>query len=214
MKKFVLAVGLVCLASTQVQAEAFGSVFGNLSSARTIGNGMGDFGGGVGIADGTSVFGRFTYGTSQYSELRLKLGIIDDEGIDAQIAVGADFQYHFLEVTRDQQGRTTTPFDLATGGLFEWVDLEFVSVFQIGTFLVGSHPFQLQNGGVLSPYARLNVRLESKSFDTDFIDDQTDLEFGVHGGVEWQVNDVIDLYGEFQIDGNDGVFLGIDFSVM
>src|SRR6056297_2928312 len=121
MKKLVLAVCIICLVSMSArtvsgQTISGGSAFGNLSSARTIGQGMADFGGGVGIADVTSVFGRFTYGTSEFSELRLKLGIIDDEGIDAELVLGADFQYHFLEVTRDEQGRTTTPFDLATGG--------------------------------------------------------------------------------------------------
>lgn len=214
MKKLVLAVCALCLVSTSAQADGFGSAFGNLSSARTIGQGMADFGGGVGIADGTSVFGRFTYGTSEFSELRLKLGVIDDEGIDAELVLGADFQYHFLEVTRDEQGRTTTPFDLATGGTFEWVDLGFASVWQLGAFLTGSHPFMMRNGSVLSPYARLGVRLENASFEGDFLEDQSELEFGLHAGVEWEATDIIDLYAEFQLDGNDGLFLGIDFNVM
>jgi len=213
MKKIVIAVAAVCLVSASVQAEAVGSMFGNLSSARTIGQGRGNFGGGVGIADATSVFGRFTYGTSQYSELRLKLGIVDDEGIDAELGLGADFQYHFMEVQRDSQGRVTTPLDMAGGALFEWVDLGPVSVLQLGAFITASHPFAMQNGSTLSPYGRLNVRIESVSYDGP-LDNQTDLRFGFHGGVKWAVTNLIDLYGEFQLDGNDGLFLGIDFNVM
>lgn len=215
MKKIVLVAACFILFAAAANADSFGSAFGNLATARTLDQGRADFGGGVGIADGTSVFGRFTYGTSQFSELRLKLGIIDGDASDAELALGADFQYHFLEVTRDEQGNMTTPFDLAAGGLFEWVDFSGISIWQLGGFVTGSHPFALKSGGVLSPYARINVRLESVSDDTEFgSGDSSDLEFGLHLGTEWMVNDMINLYGEFQLDGNDGLFLGIDFNVM
>lgn len=215
MKKIALVIACVSMIATTAGASSFGSAFGNLSSARTIGEGKADFGGGVGIADGTSVFGRFTYGTSQFSELRLKLGIIDGDGSDAELTLGADFQYHFLEVARDEQGRTTSPFDLAAGGMFEWVDFGGVSLWQLGAFMTGSHPFAMQNGSTLSPYARINIRLESVSVDTQFGGgDSSDLEFGLHLGTEWQATDVITFYGEFQLDGNEGLFLGLDFNVM
>jgi hypothetical protein len=37
---------------------------------------------------------------------------------------------------------------------------------------------------------------------------------GLNGGVQWQMTSTVALYTEFQIDGNDGIFLGIDFGVM
>lgn len=188
---------------------AAGSSFGCLTTATSLGQGRGTFGGGVGIADGTCAFGTFKYGLSKFTDGRLKLGIRDEGGAaDAEITFGADFKWQFWNVG---QGRRE-PLDMALGGFFEFVDAGGVSVFQFGGQLFGSYPFRLSGGGTLSPYGRFNIRMESLSGDRGGSD--TNLEFGLNGGVAWKATPTVEFYTEFQVDGNDGVFIGIDFSVM
>lgn len=193
---------------------SFGSAFGALGSAQTIGQGKGNFGLGVGIADATSFFGSFTYGMGKYTDGRLRLGLVDADGGDTEIAFGADFKWHFWEA---EVGRKD-PLDMAVGGLFEYVDFGGASVMQFGTHLTGSYPFKMKNGSLISPYSRLNVRLESVSFDlpagAQGDDSDSNLEFGICFGTAIEFSNAITAFGEFQLDGNDGLFLGIDFNVM
>jgi hypothetical protein len=216
MKKlFVLTVALVAAAATSASAvSAHGSAFGNFATATTLGQGKGAFGVGVGIADATSVVGWFNYGLSTYIDGRLKLGLIDNS--ETEVTFGADFKYQFWSAT----GTVPNPLDMAVGGFFEFVDYGPLSVLQVGGDLKGSYPFTLSNNTVLSPYGRFQIRLENASWDAEWVgpglgsDSESELEFGVNGGVSWQLTRNITAYGEFQIDGNDGVFLGIDFGVL
>jgi len=191
-----------------------GSAFGSLTTARAIGQGAGNFGFAVGFADATSFTGSFTYGLSQYTDGRLKLGLIDSDNSDAKLTLGADFKWQFWNYGPG----STHPFDFAVGGFFEFVDLDAASAFQIGGHLIGSYPIVLTRGGTLTPYGRFNARLEALSFDRPVgasgDDSDTNLEVGLSGGVEWKMTTTVSLFGEFQIDGNDGVFLGVDFNVM
>lgn len=203
------------IVSTSAQAASFGSAFGSLSTARAVGQGVGNFGGGIGIADATSFFTSFTYGTSQYTDIKLKLGLIDADGSDTKFVLGSDFKWQYLSTVQDK-----TPVDLAFGGLFEYASLDAASVFQIGAFISSSIPIALKSGGSLSPYGRFNARLESISWDlpnvpgVDRDDSESNLEVGFHGGVEWRPTNTLSVYGEFQLDGNDGLFLGVDINVM
>ncbi len=213
MKKVIVLTGvLVILTVSGVMADrSAGSVFGTFTTAKALGQGSGVFGGGVGIADATSVVGWFGYGMSDYIDGRLKLGLVDNDGGDTEISLGADFKYQFWSV----EGTVANPIDMAVGGFIEYVDYGAASIFQIGGNVIGSYPFLLQNGTTLSPYGRFNVRLESWSLDVPpSSDSDSELEFGLNGGVAWQVSPTVTLYGEFQFDGNDGIFLGIDFSVL
>jgi hypothetical protein len=104
--------------------------------------------------------------------------------------------------------------------LFEYVSGDFISVLQLGGFALGSYPFVLSNGSTLSPYGRLNLRMENLSVDwpggtpPGLDDSESNLEFGLHAGVAWKFGSTATAYGEFQLDGNDGLFLGLDFNVM
>lgn len=210
-KTHLIAMLLVGLCAASVAAEGIGSMFGTMTTARALGMGKVDFGAGVGIADATSVFGTLTYGLSRYTDGRLKVGIVD-EADDINLTLGADLKWQFWDVN---EGRRE-PLDLAFSGFFEYLDVQSVTAFQFGAAVIGSYPFALNNGGTLSPYGKFNVRLESLSWDTPFVGDDesdSDIEFGINGGVQWQATSVIGLYGEFQFDGNDGVFFGINFNV-
>jgi len=219
MKKLiVITIALVTLTATNSLAANFyeathGSTFGNFATGRTSDQGRGAFGFGAGIAKYTSVVGWFSYGLSQYTDGRLKLSLVDaDEDSDnIEIAFGADFKYQFWSVN----GAVPNPLDMALGGFLEYADYGLKSALQVGGQIIGSYPFTLQNGTILSPYGRFNVRLEDRSEEfKEGEKSESDLEFGLNGGVAWQVSPTVNVYGEFQIDGNDGIFLGIDFSVL
>ncbi len=216
MKKVLLSVMVLgLLAGTHAVAKnAVGSAFGTVSTAHGIGMGNASFQGVIGIADATTVSGAFRYGFSDYLDGRLKLGLYDGDE-DAEIVFGADMTFQVWTVS--QQSRN--PIELAFGGMFEFVSPGDATIWQLGGYSIGSYPFLLNNGMTLSPYGRLNIRVENYSIDypDDFpLDDADDseLEFGFNGGAMLRINETINAYGEFQIDGNDGVFFGIEFLVM
>lgn len=211
MRKSIIAVLslLLIMTSSSLAISAAGSAFGTLTTARTLGMGVGNFGLSVGLADLTSVGGTLTYGLSAHTDGRIKFGLVDSDDSDAGLMLGADFKYQLISV----EGVKNGPFDMAIGGFVEYYDVEWFSVVQVGAQFIGSYPFKLQNKTTLSPYGRFNVRLESLTRD-GVGDGETNLEIGLNGGVEWKISNVMGLYGEFQIDGNDGVFFGIDFNIM
>ncbi|MBK7143450.1 MAG: hypothetical protein IPH75_15370 [bacterium] len=212
MKHLLLIVMLVvCLVAAQATAGGVGSAFGTMTTASAMGQGKANFGAGVGIADATTVFGTLEYGLSRYTDGRLKLGLYDADD-DLKFTIGADLKWQFWDMN---QGRRE-PFDMAFGGFFEYLSVENFSIFQVGAMAIGSYPIALNNGGTLSPYAKLNVRLESLSWDdapAGYDDSESDIRFGLNGGVCWQATSVIGLFGEFQLDGNDGIFLGLNFNI-
>jgi hypothetical protein len=209
----VMLVGVLALGTSTTIQAALGSAFGALATADPIGQGRGEFGFGVGIADATSFTGSFTYGLSQYMNGRIKLGLLDSDGSDMKFVLGGDFGWQFLGVDMNRN----RPFDLAAGGLFEYVSFDYGSVLQLGAHITGSYPFKLSTGGELIPYGRFNVRMESVSWDSPLAgadDSDTNLEVGFNGGVKWKLAPTVSLFGEFQIDGNDGVFLGVSIGAL
>lgn len=205
---------LLIIAAPQAYSDdTFGSVFGTLATAHSMGQGVGDFGFAVGIADATSIIGSFSYGMSQYTDGRAKIALVDADNADTKIAFGADFKWQFWSFGT---GETSDPFDMALGGMFEYVDVGPVSAFQVGGQWLASYPVLLKNNRTLSPYGRFNIRLESASFDNGVggDDSSSNIRFGLNGGVAFELTDELTLFGEFQIDGNDGVFFGLDFNVM
>ena len=216
MKRIVIAAILmlaVIFTATPAKAEGVGSVFGNLMTAQALGQGKGDFTAGVGIADATSFFGQFNYGLSQYMNGRLKVGLADPgEGADTKLVLGADLMWQIWDYTGAPENKH--PFDMALGGMFEWADYEFISVIELGGFALGSYPIVMQNGSVLTPYGRFGIRWENVDFDFPGAESNSDLEFGINGGLEWEITDATSLFGEFQFDGNDGVFFGVNFNGM
>jgi len=207
---WIVAILCVMLGASAFAYDAVGSAFGALSTAEALGQGKANLGAGVGIADATSAFGQLTYGLSKYVDGRLKLGLRDDQ--DTKLALGGDFKWQFI--SSDQTNRK--PVDMAVGGFFEYTDFGGLSAFQVGGQFFGSRSFKMSNGSSLIPYGRFNVRLEALSWDSNGPGDDSDtkLRFGLNAGCSWKMTPTIDLFGEFQLDGNDGVLFGIDFNVM
>jgi hypothetical protein len=216
MKKVLVATVLTVLMSgaSAYALDAVGSSFGTLTTARAIGQGKGNFGFGVGIADRTSFVGAFAFGLSQYSDGRIKLGLSDPDYGDAKLTLAADYKWQFWNYGAGNNG----PFDGAVGMFLEYADYDFVSALQFGGQFIGSVPIRLRKGGTLSPYGRFNARVEWLSYDypVDFRgdDSESNLEVGLNGGVQWQMTSTVATYIEFQVDGNDGIFFGLELNTM
>lgn len=206
MKKTAILVTAIVLTAGMAHGgslDAHGTAFGTMSTAQTIGQGLGALGLGVGAAEMNSFFGFFAYGMSATSEGRLKLGIVDKNKEDAKVTFGLDFHHQMLDANTARQD----PLDLAVGGFMEYVD----NSFQIGADLLGSHPINLSNNTTLTPYGRFNVRLEriKRGAETE-----SDLKFGLTFGAAWDMTADFGLYGELQFDGNDGLFIGLRYRVL
>jgi hypothetical protein len=208
VKSHVFTAALITVLS--FQGALAGGAFGNLTTARTVGMGKGFWGIGVGVADATSFFGTFTYGMSESFDGRAKFGFVDGGG-DTEVTLGFDVKYQMLS----HGGASNNPFDMALGGLFEFADYGGVSYMQVGFLTTGSYPFAMSNGRFLSPYVRLNVRIEDVNYDgPGGSGGGSDLELGINAGVQYELSKNVGLYGEFQLDGNDGAFFGLDFNVL
>ena len=217
MIKSLLVTAMVFgLASSACSFSAAGSAFGTLTTAVPMGQGRASFGAGIGLADATSFSGVLSYGLSQYMDGRVKLGLVDADGGDTQFALGADIKWQFWNIGPE----TDHPFDFAAGGFLEYTSFDFWSVFQLGGRLIASYPIKMEKGGPLVLYGAINARIESISYDGGGMGNirsdgsDSNLEIGITAGVQWIWTPNVSLFGEIQIDGNDGLFLGIDFGIM
>ena len=212
-------------------AENVGSIFGAMSTAKATGKGQTTFSGTIGLTDHTSFLGSVNYGLSDRVDGRLRIGVVDADVFDTAIALGADVRWQIWD--EDKMGAPSAgvkqkPFDMAVGGFMEWIDLDAEAlgtflisqtVFQMGGQVTGSHVIHFSNGGTLAPYGRLNLRYESQTIEfptgTLFTGkvSESHMALGLNGGVAWGPTRNILLFGELQIDGNDGIFLGIDYKL-
>ena len=199
---------LIIICPSFIFADSAGLASGNLATADACGFGVGYVGGYVGILDdATSVFGSITYGFSQYTEGRVKLGFVDGDGdeSDPELFLGVDFKYEFMDYY-DKNG--AQPLDMAFGGFLEYMDLGRMSVLELGGNYIASIPYRFQSGRKLIPYGRADLRMEKISVDGG--GDDTDFQFGLNLGVKYELSTEMNLYGEFQIDGLTGLFIGLD----
>lgn len=210
--KLSLTIGaIVLLAAPTYAIDAFGSSLGSMQTAASPGMGSASFTAGLGLADnGTSILGSFGYGLSKYTDGHLKLGIIDYDYVDdLKFSLGADIKWQFWSVS----DVTPKALDMAIGGIFEYQDPGGGSILHFGGALFGSYPFALKNGQAISPYGRFALRVEHISPDGPG-DSESKLRFGLNSGIEWRFSSTVRAFGEFQLDGNDGIFFGIDFGLM
>lgn len=239
MKKLTLlsALVVIALAGSSVMADV-GSAFGTQATAQSVGHRVGYFGVGVGLADFTSVVGTFDYGLSKYTTGRLKLGFTDDgDNADMALSMGAELRWQLWRAgvsTSSAKGKSTKtakkssatqrPIDLAVGPMIEYFKIGSqigttnydLSVFQFGGFVMGSKALMTSGGKIITPYAKLNVRLEDTNLKVTGLPDnsESNLRVGLGTGVAYQITNTMNLYGELQFDGNNGVFMGVDFKVM
>ncbi|MCX6827217.1 MAG: hypothetical protein NTV06_08160 [candidate division Zixibacteria bacterium] len=175
-------------------------------SANVSGFGIGYLGGSFGLGDELkSIYGNITYGLSDYTDGRLKLGFsdLDQPNTKPKLLLGLDFKYQFMDYYNK---KNKDPFDMAVTCLFEYVDYGGWNVLEFGGGLIASIPYRLNSGQRLIPYGRLNFRLED-IHESDFV-------AGLNLGVKYELSQGVNVYGEFQIDGNSGFFTGLEFRAL
>lgn len=211
-KWFLVAV-LIAATAMICPLTAKAAFLGQLTSARILERGVQDISGFVGFfEDATFFLGQARRGLSRDLEGGLQFGLIDPEGGDVGIAIGGDLKFALIDADDDD------PFDLAVHARTAFHSYENVSVFQLGSSFVISHPVRLSGGGSLEPYGAVNLRLERISVDVDNSVkdkdyDDTDLEIGAVCGLKWDASNLIDLLAEFVIDDDLGVIVGVNFKI-
>ena len=241
MKKIMLTVAMLALAfSAQPVLAAGGSVFGTQSTAVAIGQGNANGAITLGLADITSFVGTFDYGMSKFTTGRLKLGFADASNSDMAISIGGEIRWQVWSVANyvGKKGSKSSkgiksrkankkPLDLSIGVMTEYLSIDndvilagvkntySSSIFQFGGFLLASQSFVTKSGKMITPYGRFNIRLEDTNFENAGGKvSNSDIEIGFNTGVSYQFTNTMNIYGEFQVDGNDGLFIGVDFKVM
>jgi hypothetical protein len=193
---------------------SFGGILtGTLNPASTCGYGVGFLGGYAGLGDdATTLFGMLSYGFSDYTEGRLKLGFSDpDEGnANPRLLIGADLKYQFMDYNSKSKRQ---PFDMAIAGFFEYVDYDGSSYLQLGGNFIASIPYRLSSGQRLIPYAALNLRLDRNSNHDPHHGSHSDFEGGVNLGAKYELTQEMNIYGELQIDDNTAFFTGLEFRI-
>lgn len=204
---------LLLLFSSVYAGESAGLASGNLTTADACGFGLGYIGGFIGFGDkAVAIFGTINYGFSDYTEGRVKFGFsdLDSPKSDPQLLLGFDFKYEVMDY---YDRMVSYPFDLALGGFVEYVSYDPRSVLAIGGNLIGSIPYKFESGRRLTPYSRLNFRLERYSYESSKKDSESDFRVGLNIGTKFELSGDMNLYGELQIDGNTGLFAGLEVRV-
>ncbi len=214
MKKRVLSV--IFLISLLFSATSGHSQFlGQLETAPTMLSGSYSMGAYAGVYDDAfAIFGGFRSGFTDYLDLGLRLGLLNLDHNRWQdqsgIVVGGDLKYRVLETEIDD------PLDLSLGGCTEFSSVEHFTRLALGGYVVLSKDFCFQSGRVLSPYGRLNLRMEKKSWENPASDkeyDDTDLELGLNLGVSLELTSRTFLVGELQLDDFTGLLVGANFYI-
>jgi len=210
-------VGALTLAwAMAVPSSSQAQLFGQVSSARTLIPATNDIGGYVGFfEDYTTAFGQYRRGLPSSFDFGLQFGLVDPDAprSDASFIIGGDLKYMVLSAGFD-------PFDLAVGGRFSYYDVSSVSVFAAGPAIILSRDIKVSNGSFLTPYGAMSIRVEHVSFSVDkgmfpnAVDtDDTDLEIGAVGGVQWELSDLVDALGEVVLDDELGLVFGLNFKI-
>jgi len=211
MAKISILTVFVCLLSvTGYTRESVGMASGNLTTADACGFGLGYTGLIFGYGDAASCIGGYvTYGFSNFTEGRIKIGFsdLDGPGTDPEFLFGFDLKYKFMDYSGEMNNN---PLDLALTSIVEYVNYPGSSVLELGGGLIGSIPYHFTSGRSLIPYTRLNLRWERYSENPGMNIAESNYRVGLNMGVEYELSSDINLYGEVQIDGNEAIFTGLE----
>ncbi|MGB2697226.1 MAG: hypothetical protein WBD28_05120, partial [Candidatus Zixiibacteriota bacterium] len=160
MRRIKLILVLV-IASFIFVPSAYSQFTGQLETAPTLLRGGYSFGGYAGIYDDAfAFFGGFRSGVTDYMDFGLKLGFLNYEYVnrddESGILVGIDLKYRILET------EIGDPLDLSMGGGMEFSNVEDFNRLALGGNMILSRDFCFDNGRIISPYGRLNLRMERK----------------------------------------------------
>lgn len=226
MKAFALILAGLLVWAPLAGADNIGTFMGAMATAQSTGKGQTTVSGTLGLADVTTYVGSLGYGFTEKMDGRLRVGAGDESGFNTAFVLGGDLRWQLWDADAMTTGKAK-PFDLALGGFMEWskwsIDDAFTTastdmkIFEAGFQVTGSHTYHMSNGSTLTPYGRFNIRHENAKFTYDdpmfgsVSASDSQIAVGANAGVAWGVTDQVVLMGELQLDGNDGLFLGIDY---
>jgi hypothetical protein len=210
--KFMLVSVVVLLISTPFAHSQF---LGQLETAPTLLRGNYSFGGYAGVYDDAfAISGGFRSGIADYMDFGLRLGMLnyeyDNRDDESGILVGVDLKYRILET------EIGDPLDLSMGGGMEISSVENFTRLGLGGNLILSRDFCFENGRSISPYGRLNLRMERKSWTHSWGEEgrhDTDFEMGINLGLSLELTARTFLVGEIQLDEFDGIIVGANFYI-
>lgn len=203
----LLATAAILLLATSAQAQ----FLGQLSHARVLEQGSSLIGGYAGIYDDNAVaaFGQYRYGFNNAIDGGFKLGFLDPGSrAGTGIAVGGDARYQILhQKLRD-------PLDLSLGGGLEFFFGDNFTLFSVQFNGMTSYRFESATGRGMTPYGRAQLRAERVSVDVGPGNGaNTEMEFGINGGGEFEIAQAIALVGELQLDSSIdfGLLFGLNY---
>ena len=200
----LIVAGLPCLAHA--------SLFGQVSTAYTLEKGASDVGGFVSVFENsTMVFAQYRHGLFANVDCGVQGGIVDPEGGDVGLALGADAKFLVLPMGNDM------PFDLALNPRISYINEDAFSFVSLGGSVVISRDYALAQGSI-APYGAFNMRFDNVHYDGRDLApgvDNDDTDFNVSGiaGVKWDVSQLMDILGEVVFDENIGVTIGLNFKL-
>ncbi len=209
--KISVLIALTCLLFvTGYTKESVGMASGNLTTADACGSGLGYVGLILGYGDAASCIGGYvTYGFSNFTEGRIKLGFSDlyGPGTNPEFLFGFDLKYKFMDYAGELKNN---PLDLALNSFIEYVNYPGSNVLELGGGFIGSIPYHLGSGQSLVPYTRVNLRWERFSENPGLGDSESNYRVGLNLGVKYELSSDMNLYGEVQFDGNAAIFTGLE----
>jgi hypothetical protein len=104
-------IALLALAPV-ASAENFGSLFGAMATGQATGRGNATLSGTLGLTDATSFIAGVTYGFSDKADGRFRLGVVENDGFDTQIALQGDVRWQIWNV-EDMKAAKPKPFDMS-----------------------------------------------------------------------------------------------------
>ena len=216
MKKVNLIL-ILMIASLLFTGSAYSQFLGQLETAPTLFRGSYSFGGYAGIYDDAfAVFGGFRSGVTDYMDFGLKVGFLNYEydrwDDESGILVGGDLKYRILET------EIGDPLDLSMGGGMEISSVDNCTRIALGGNMILSRDFCFDDGRLISPYGRLNLRMERKTWKRWYQWEwekhhKTDMEMGLNLGVSLELTANTFLVGELQLDEFFGIIVGANFYI-
>jgi hypothetical protein len=215
MMKSLKLIPFLIITSLLLTTSANSQFLGQLETAPTLLRGEYSMGGYAGVYDDAfAIWGGFRAGVTNYMDFGLRLGFLnydyDHWEDESGIVLGADVKYRILET------EIGDPLDLSLGGGMEFSSVENYNRMALGGNAILSKDFCFGNGRVISPYGRLNLRMERKSWEAPGSEKEhsdTDLEMGINLGVSLELTSNTFLVGELQLDEFDGIIIGANFYI-
>ncbi|MCI0330247.1 MAG: hypothetical protein L0196_04750 [candidate division Zixibacteria bacterium] len=209
----VFALALVLLFAATARAQ----FLGQMMDARVLDQGRSFMGGYVGIYDddALAVFGQYRYGFARDVDGGFKLGFVD-VGPEDGIGVAGDARYQVLHQRAASPQRAADPVDLSVGGGVELFFGDVFSIFSIQFNGMVSHRFVSASGRGMTPYGRAQVRIQRVGVDFGPpIGDRsnTEGEFGINAGGEFEFAQQLSAVGELQLDSDVdfGLIFGLNY---